>query len=95
MSRSAPTSERFQAEIPGLIREIRIAGVMIGLELTVDATSVVVDCMEQGLLINVTHGTVVRLLPAINLTDEQVDEGCAIIEGALHRIAASQGGVQS
>jgi len=83
--------ERFHAEMPGLIRDIRIAGVMIGLELSVDATPVVADCMEHGLLINVTHGTVIRLLPAMNLTDEQVDEGCAIIGDALRRLAGAEG----
>ena len=83
--------EAFRRDIPGLVQDIRIAGVMIGLELAVDATSVVGDCMENGLLINVTHGNVVRLLPAINLTDDQVDEGCAILGDALRRLAAGAG----
>jgi acetylornithine/succinyldiaminopimelate/putrescine aminotransferase len=43
--------------------------------------------MEQGLLINATHGNVIRLLPALNLLDEQVDEGCAILLEALRRSA--------
>ena len=71
--------------MPDLIRDIRIKGVMIGLELAADATPVVADCMEQGLLINATHGTVIRLLPALNILDEQVDEGCAILLEALRR----------
>ena len=54
-------------------------GVMIGLELAVDASPVVAACLERGLLINATHGTVVRLLPALNIADEQIDEGCAIL----------------
>jgi predicted acetylornithine/succinylornithine family transaminase len=80
--------ERWRAEMPTLIRDVRIKGVMIGLELAVDATPVVADCMEQGLLINVTHGTVIRLLPALNLLDEQVDEGCAVLLEALRRLAS-------
>jgi len=79
---------RWKDEMPGLIRDVRIMGVMIGLELSVDATSVVADCLDQGLLINATHGTVVRLLPALNLTDDQVDEGCAILLEALRRCQA-------
>ena len=35
------------------------------------------------LLVNCTHGTVIRLLPALTLTDEQLDEGCDILEGVL------------
>ena len=52
--------EALRAEMPDLIRDIRIAGVMIGVELSVDASGIVADCMEHGLLINVTHGTVIR-----------------------------------
>ena len=80
--------ESWKAEMPTLIRDIRIKGVMIGLELSIDASGIVSDCMEQGLLINATHGTVIRLLPALNILDEQVDEGCALLLEALRRSAS-------
>jgi len=79
--------EALRAELPGMIRDIRIRGVMIGLELAVDATPVVADCMAHGLLINATQGTVIRLLPALNVADEQVDEGCTILADAIRRAA--------
>lgn len=81
--------ERFREEMPDLIRDIRILGVMIGLELSVDAAPVVADCLARRLLINATHGTVVRLLPALNISDEQIDQGCAILAEALRRLAAA------
>ena len=56
---------------------------MIGIELNVNGTSVVQRCMEQGLLINCTHGTVIRLLPAATLTEEQLHEGCEILCNAI------------
>ena len=34
---------------------------------------------ENGLLINCTHGTVLRLLPAITLTEDLVNLGCAVM----------------
>ncbi len=80
--------ESWKLEMPALIRDIRIKGVMIGLELSIDATAIVLDCMEKGLLINATHGTVIRLLPALNILDEQVDEGCAVLLEALRRSAS-------
>jgi acetylornithine/N-succinyldiaminopimelate aminotransferase len=80
--------EAWKLEMPALIRDIRIKGVMIGLELSIDATPIVLDCMERGLLINATHGTVIRLLPALNILDEQVDEGCAMLLEALRRSAS-------
>ena len=56
---------------------------MIGVELAVDGAAVVQACLQKGLLINCTHGTVLRLLPALTLTDEQLDEGCDILEEVL------------
>ena len=38
---------------------------------------------ERRLLINATHGHVVRLLPALTISDEQIDEGCAILADVL------------
>ncbi|HCP83827.1 MAG TPA: aspartate aminotransferase family protein, partial [Planctomycetaceae bacterium] len=46
------------------IREIRTAGMMVGVELDVDGTPVVQKCLERNLLINCTQGNVIRLLPA-------------------------------
>ena len=39
--------------------------------------------MKRRLLINATHGHVVRLLPALTITDDQIDEGCAILADVL------------
>jgi acetylornithine/N-succinyldiaminopimelate aminotransferase len=62
-----------------LIRDVRILGLMIGIELTIDATPIVQACMERNLLVNCTHGTVIRLLPAMNMTEDQVHAGCDVL----------------
>lgn len=49
---------------------------MIGVQLAVEGAPVVQKCLERGLLINCTHQTVIRLLPAVNIPDELIDEGC-------------------
>ncbi len=76
---------RFQTLLQKLpvIREVRVQGCMIGIELAVDGAPIVAKCLERRLLINCTHGTVLRLLPAMNLTDEQIDEGFAILKAVL------------
>ncbi len=74
--------EALKARCP-LIHEVRAKGVMIGIELTVDGAPVVKACLEQRLLVNCTHTTVIRLLPAMNLTDAEFDEGCDILESVL------------
>jgi acetylornithine/N-succinyldiaminopimelate aminotransferase len=62
-----------------LIRDVRVAGVMIGVELTIEGAPLVKACMDRKLLINCTHGTVIRLLPAMNLTAAQAEESCDIL----------------
>jgi acetylornithine/succinyldiaminopimelate/putrescine aminotransferase len=66
-----------------LVREVRVVGMMIGVELSIDGTPVVKRCLQKKLLINCTHNTVLRLLPALNLTPQQAHEGCDIIAEAL------------
>jgi acetylornithine/N-succinyldiaminopimelate aminotransferase len=65
------------------IQDLRIKGAMIGIELGSDAAPIIPACMERGLLVNVTHGSVVRLLPALTLTDVELDQGCSILEEVL------------
>lgn len=69
-------------ELPFIV-ELRACGVMIGLELLVPGAPLVAECMKRGLLINCTQGNVLRLLPAMNLTDAELDEGCQILADAL------------
>lgn len=66
-----------------LIKQVRVKGVMIGIELTTDGTPIVKSCIEKKLLVNCTHQTVIRLLPAMNLRDSEFNEGMAILENAL------------
>ena len=79
--------ESLHARCP-LIQDLRIKGVMIGVELSIDGTSIVDECLKRQLLINCTHGNVLRLLPALNLTDEQLHAGCDIMEEVLLKAAA-------
>jgi len=55
------------------ITEIRGQGLMIGIEFNAPCKNLVDLAAEQGLLINVTAGSVIRLLPPLNITNEQVE----------------------
>lgn len=77
------------AEELAMARELRVCGMMIGLELTVEGASIVQRCLERGLLINCTQQTVLRLLPALTLSEEQLNEGCDILVDVLRKHARS------
>ena len=56
------------------IREIRGKGLMFGLELELDCSELVRLALERRLLINVTRGNVVRLLPPLIISDEEAEQ---------------------
>jgi len=66
-----------------LIAEVRGTGLMIGVELTESGAGVASACLAKGLHINCTHGTVLRIMPPLTITREQLDEGITILADAL------------
>ena len=61
------------------VKEIRGKGMMIGIELTEPCVELVNQAMDQGLLMNVTTDTVVRLLPPLNITEEEANKMVEIV----------------
>ena len=89
LERALQVGERFRdrftalKETCPLITDIRILGAMIGVQLATEGAPIVQKCLSRGLLINCTHGNVIRLLPAINIPDDLIDEGCDILAEVL------------
>ncbi len=67
--------EEFQEKLNGndAIVDIRGRGLMIGIEVDRDVNQLKFDALERGLLLNVTHDNVVRLLPPLIIDDDQAD----------------------
>jgi acetylornithine/N-succinyldiaminopimelate aminotransferase len=65
------------------VREIRGAGLMWGLDLDRPAAPVVDAAIQQGLLVNRTAETVIRLLPPYIITAEEIDEAIGLLDAAL------------
>ncbi|MCU7959836.1 MAG: acetylornithine transaminase [gamma proteobacterium symbiont of Bathyaustriella thionipta] len=63
---------RSLAHVDGIV-EIRGQGMMLGIELDRPAPELVADALQDGLLINVTAARVVRLLPPLILSLEEMD----------------------
>jgi len=66
------------------VKNIRGKGLMIGIELNLEANHLRQRALEKGLLLNVTQGNVIRLLPPLIINAEQgeliVDVVCALVE---------------
>jgi acetylornithine/N-succinyldiaminopimelate aminotransferase len=57
----------------GIIKEIRGQGLIIGMELEIDGAHVVNACMEKGFLINCVQDKVIRLVPPLIISRNEVD----------------------
>lgn len=67
-----------------LIREVRGLGLMIGIDLRVRAMPVVKSLMDEGLLVLTAGTTVLRLLPPLVITREQIDTAVAVLESTFN-----------
>jgi len=56
------------------VTDIRGKGLMLAIELNEPCTELVKQCLDKGLLINVTAGNVIRLLPPYVMSDQQADK---------------------
>lgn len=72
-----------QARHRDLIREVRGAGLIAGLDLTLDAQPVIAAARDRGLLVNRTSNTVVRMLPPYVVEEKDVDDALAILDAVF------------
>ncbi len=66
-----------------IIDHVRGVGLMIGIQLTGSGAAIVDECLEKGLRINCTHDTVLRFMPAMTATKDQIDEAVEILDSVL------------
>jgi len=89
---------QLQGEYP-MIGEVRGVGLMVAMELIVPgsdktpnpeaATQILENCLQRGLLGYMAglFGQVIRFIPPINVTAEQVDEALTILDDSLEAIS--------
>lgn len=79
----------FRAQLLGLgkkysfITEVRGYGLMVGAQLSIPGKDIVNRAMQEGLLMNCTHDTVLRFLPPYIVTEKEIDEAVAILDRVL------------
>jgi acetylornithine/N-succinyldiaminopimelate aminotransferase len=78
--------EYFRAELRRIARdfdfvtEVRGYGLMVGVQLAIPGKEIVTRAMQEGLLMNCTHDTVLRFLPPYIIAEAEVDEAVAILD---------------
>jgi acetylornithine/N-succinyldiaminopimelate aminotransferase len=71
---------------PELVAEVRGRGLMLGLELREPCKPFVDACMAKGVLVNCTVERVVRLVPPLVITLEDVEEALEVMESSMQEV---------
>ncbi|MHC4242120.1 MAG: aminotransferase class III-fold pyridoxal phosphate-dependent enzyme, partial [Planctomycetota bacterium] len=66
-----------------IIDSVRGVGLMIGVQLTSQGKKIVDKCLEKGLRINCTQGSVLRFMPPMIATKDQLDQAIEILDTVL------------
>jgi len=76
---------KLQAKHPDKIATVRGMGLMIGIALNVPGTQVHIDLREAGFVCNLAHGTVLRLLPSLLISAEDLLAFAACLDDILSK----------
>ncbi len=72
-----------------IIDHIRGKGLMLGAQLTMPGAAIVNRCLEKGLRINCTQENVLRIMPSMTVTKDEIDRAIAILDEVLGEGEAS------
>ena len=77
--------------LPGLVVGARGVGLLLLVELRDEATAgaVAAECLRRGAFVRQTHGTGIRVFPALTITHEELDEGLSLLEEAIAAAGAA------
>ena len=75
--------EKLKEAFPGLVSAVRGKGLLLGLEVPGKAAGIINDCLEHGLLVLSAGPDVVRFLPPLTVTANDVTFALKIVKKAL------------
>jgi acetylornithine aminotransferase len=94
LNRAEEMGEYLHGELEALgkrypfVKEVRGIGLMIGMSLAIPGGDIVKKGHERGLLLNVTHDTVLRFVPPLTVSKQEVNQMVQVLEGIFKEIVA-------
>ena len=67
------------------VKSVDSMGLMLGISTDKDAGEIAKSCLENGLLVLTAHKNKVRLLPALNISYDEIDEGLKILKEVIEK----------
>jgi predicted acetylornithine/succinylornithine family transaminase len=77
--------KEIQGKFP-FVKEVRGRGLILGMELKIDGSSMVKEMLKKKILINCTMGNVLRFLPPLVVTQEEVDRVVKALEEVFQEL---------
>ena len=71
-----------------IVRDVRGLGLLYGMEVDIDAKTVVSDCLKRGLLVNAVGDRVLRFIPPLIITQREIDRLLEVLSQIFDRHAA-------
>ena len=68
-----------------VVQDVRGKGLLVGLDLTVEGNSIVKACLERGVLINCTFDHILRMVPPLVVTRQDVDRLVQVLDEVMAR----------
>jgi acetylornithine/N-succinyldiaminopimelate aminotransferase len=75
--------KKLQAKYPDKVKDVRGRGLILGMELTSEGRPVVEHCLANHVIVNCTAGSVIRIVPPLIITEEEIDVVVAALDKAL------------
>ena len=72
-----------------IIEEVRGLGLLLGMQLKIDGRPLVTQCMQNGFLINCIQEKILRFIPPLIISTEEIDQLVACLDQILSQAEAS------
>lgn len=78
--------ELLKKRFPGEVQEVRGKGLILGLELVSSGLEVQRNCRGKGLLINCIGEKILRFLPPLNVSKEEIDYALEVLQNVMTEV---------
>jgi len=66
-----------------IIEDVRGMGLLLGMKLKIDGAPIVRQCMQDGFLINCIQERILRFIPPLTISREEIDQLVECLDGVL------------
>jgi acetylornithine/N-succinyldiaminopimelate aminotransferase len=84
---------KWMRSYPEMIRDVRGRGLLLAIEFCDEKTAgdVTSACLDKRLFVRQTQGNMIRIFPALNITQEEMEEGFMLLEEAIDSTGRKSG----